>query len=623
MPLETRAERRNESVRARGELGMARPQPGRRLSPRVVLVVATIVCSAGLVCQFTGRHQQPTLPPEQSSWVEPATIDAASRTPRRRVEHIPSLEAEPQPTRVLGIAKSTTDAPPPSLEPGGVQVSGSVVDASGGPIVDARVNATRAGGRPLALAVTGATGQFVMTVPPGGLQLVARADGYARVDRQVDAPNDGVELILTPASSIRGTIRVEETDEPAAGVEVTAFNVSGLLVGPRTATTDEQGTFEILELPAGEYRVDAASARWRSAERRLVLEVTEEETVDLWVTAATRFEARVRAGGATCKRGLVGLKGPISAVRDLDERGHVEFFGLLPGSYRVDVMCDPGLELTEEIDVGSEPIARDWNLDQRLSVKGVVTTWAGAPVAGARIEIAPTGERRASVVCSSDERGAFACFGLDPGQYECQLRENAVARSQSVPVTLTEGSAPPEVVLRADATATLSVRIDSAGMLQLGALAVVAQRPGTAPLMAERRGDEFVLEQVPLGVYDVMIDPEVQGARRTVELGRADAVVEVSLAAPQPQTLSGRVVDERGNGVPDAWIRVGGTSLYGALHPASPVMSDADGAFAIVGLLPGTYELSATSDGGEARLDEVANDGRPVIVRLRGTSPPL
>jgi hypothetical protein len=507
-----------------------------------------------------------------------------------------------------------------SLEPGGVRLTGNVVDASGGAVLAALVSASGAGDTALAFARTASAGRFALTVPEGTLQLSARADGYSSVVRQIDAPHDDIELILTAASSLRGHVLARETREPVAGTEVRVFDANGLQLGSRRATTDEGGAFAIEGLAAGGYFVDASSAEWRSARSGFFLEIAEEKTLDLAVDPATRFNGKVRAGGATCQRGRVSLEGPVPGFRELDSNGEVAFEGVLPGAYRAHVSCEPGMELTDEIEVGLQSVTRDWDLNPGSSLTGVVMWGDALPLARARVEVDPIGEPRSrrSVVCSSnDEHGAFSCFGLEPGEYACQLRENAVARSEIVPVTLREGSSPPTVVLRANPTASLHIRIENAASLQLEALTVVAQRKGSAPRPADRKGSEFVLERIPLGVYDVMLDPEVAGGRRTVELMNAGAVVDLSLTPPPGRTLSGRVVDERGNGVPDAWVRVSGTSPYGALFPASPVMSDAEGAFTIPGLLQGSYELSAASSRGEARLDDVANDGRRVLVPLR------
>jgi hypothetical protein len=685
--LATRALRGEPPYRAKARTrGVVEPSAGRRLQRMAWAVIVLSVAIGSAVLLRSRRQPEPTPTAAQPAAISPS-INETPREEVRRSETPVAADRKQEHQRLSGSVQSTTGAPlaranvcilptpapvwaPPScvqsdgagrftldvpaasasvvfasaegylalrrpllrssaplvlsLEAGGVQLTGSVLDASGGSIVDALVSATAAGETQLGVARTGSTGQFVMTVPAGRLQLSARADGYASVDRLVNAPQAGVELVLTPPSSIRGRVLVAKTEAPVAGAEVTLFSVNGLAIGARSATTDERGAFQMGELPAGDYFVGAASAEWRSAERRVALEVAEEETLELLVTAATRLTGSVTSADASCHWGEVRLEGPVSAGRALDENGSVEFLGILPGVYRADVWCEPGLELTDQIEVGLEPVTREWQLDRGSSVTGIATTWTGAPLAGARVEVEPIGEpsARRSVFCVSDERGAFTCSGLEPGPYECLLRENSVARSESVRVTLKQGSAPPEVALRASPTATLSLRLEGADALQLGAFAVVAERKGAAPLVAKRSGTDFVFEQIPLGVYEVKIEPEVPGGLRTVELARAGAEVALSSSAPVAQALSGRVVDEAGNGVPDAWVSVAGASLYGALFPASAVLSDAEGAFTIPGLLRGSYELSATSSRGQAQLDEVVNDGRRVNVPLHSSAPP-
>jgi hypothetical protein len=46
-------------------------------------------------------------------------------------------------------------------------------------------------------------------------------------------------------------------------------------------------------------------------------------------------------------------------------------------------------------------------------------------------------------------------------------------------------------------------------------------------------------------------------------------------------------------------------------------MTDAEGAFTVGGLLAGRYELSASSNRGEATVQEPILDGRPVTITLR------
>jgi hypothetical protein len=101
-----------------------------------------------------------------------------------------------------------------------------------------------------------------------------------------------------------------------------------------------------------------------------------------------------------------------------------------------------------------------------------------------------------------------------------------------------------------------------------------------------------------------------------VELGRADEIVEVTLSDLATRVLSGRVVDEGGQGVADAWVRVAGAAPWSQARPARPVLTDAEGAFAVEGLLAGQYRVDVSSARGEGRLEDVPA-GATVTVPLR------
>jgi hypothetical protein len=324
-------------------------------------------------------------------------------------------------------------------------------------------------------------------------------------------------------------------------------------------------------------------------------------------------------GDKGCTPGTVLLEGPTTEQQLIDDHGQVEFLGLLPGSYQAYVSCAPGMDLQEQIDVGSEPLTHVWSLAQGLSVTGVVTGSSGVPLAGAHVAVTPIGEpqTRFGAACDSGERGAFVCAGLAPGDYDCLLRENDVERSEPVRVTLSPDAPPPVVALRALLTASLHVRIENPDALQLDALAVLVQSKAFGPVLAERRRDTFVFEKLPLGRYEVMIEPDAPGRSRSVQLERPDTEIEMALSGLESSSLSGRVVDEAGNGVPDAWLQVSGASLYGALRPAAPVMSDADGTFTVPGLLPGQYRIQATSNRGEGELESAQSGGAAVSVPVR------
>jgi hypothetical protein len=139
-------------------------------------------------------------------------------------------------------------------------------------------------------------------------------------------------------------------------------------------------------------------------------------------------------------------------------------------------------------------------------------------------------------------------------------------------------------------------------------------------LVAEPRGAELVFEPIALGRYEVAFDSAAPGSGRRVELTQPGEVVELSLPLPSPGRISGRVVDEAGQAVPDAWISVAGSSDLAQFRPSTPVLSNAEGEFVVSGLLPARYQLSASSGRRTAEL-EVASDSHGLIVTLHDSSP--
>lgn len=99
-------------------------------------------------------------------------------------------------------------------------------------------------------------------------------------------------------------------------------------------------------------------------------------------------------------------------------------------------------------------------------------------------------------------------------------------------------------------------------------------------------------------------------------------VVEVELDAPTSMLISGKVRDADGLPVIDAWVR----ALR--VHPpaissdglSAAVLTDSEGAFVIEGLLPGRYDLHASTGWGEADISaiEAGARGSQLLLRRNG-----
>jgi hypothetical protein len=162
------------------------------------------------------------------------------------------------------------------------------------------------------------------------------------------------------------------------------------------------------------------------------------------------------------------------------------------------------------------------------------------------------------------------------------------------------------------------VSVQHSALLDLGALVLSARSQHGSASLARRDGDEFVFDALSLDTYEVSSEPAGVGPQPRAELTRDGQVAELVVRLAEPETLSGWVLDEAGQGVPDVWVSASvHDSQYADWRPAAPVLSDAQGAFVLLGLLPGRYDIAAKGGGGEAQLEAVPSGGSGVRLRLQ------
>ena len=154
------------------------------------------------------------------------------------------------------------------LAAGGRLLTGTVTDATGGPIGGARIDAAKLGSlaRPsdaVASTVTGADGKYKLTVAAGQLLVAASEASYAPQARYVEVGAGGAtaDFQLVPGGVIEGIVRDERSHEPVAGAEVEAErDTAAMLLGERAhhrVTAGGDGRFRITGLRPGAYELDA------------------------------------------------------------------------------------------------------------------------------------------------------------------------------------------------------------------------------------------------------------------------------------------------------------------------------------------------------------------------------
>jgi protocatechuate 3,4-dioxygenase beta subunit len=341
-----------------------------------------------------------------------------------------------------------------TLQPGGVEVSGTVKDIGGGPIEGAWVRA-RMQARPdgaAARARSLADGSFRLWVAPGNLDLVAQADGYADGWRRSTAPAQSVEILLTPGSSLSGRVVDVGTGRAVAGARVSTVlhrkdsdpdSLSGSGV---VSVADDDGRFRFTRLAPGRYKPAATSPGGYGEARESVLlglgQSADGVVIELHPAQSVNGRVVVAGDDAPCAEGLVHLDevdGARFRHETIDADGRVSFGGILPGRYRVSVTCagiDAASAHPDVVVVADAPTAEErWVVGStKATIRGTVRSASGPPVAHATVQVerVATG---ASVTVTIGPTGSIAgsleSDGRLPDELTLRLADRATGFSRS------------------------------------------------------------------------------------------------------------------------------------------------------------------------------------------------
>ncbi len=245
----------------------------------------------------------------------------------------------------------------------GAAISGRVLSADGAPVAGAQVVAEDAA-EMFSMAdpevdgvVTDSDGRYeIPAVSAGNVRVVATHDRYPSGSSSLIAtdgrrPVTGVDIEMAPAASVAGRV-VDDHGQPAAWASVRvapARTTDMRRAGVRGATTDEDGTFEVVGLERRPAQIVATSDGLASAIVELDLGARARlESVELSLEAPARIagtvvdgdgepvpEVHVLAYPDVMGEGMdaVALRGSQQAVTD--GGGRFELSGLPEGGYRL------------------------------------------------------------------------------------------------------------------------------------------------------------------------------------------------------------------------------------------------------------------------------------------------
>lgn len=290
-----------------------------------------------------------------------------------------------------------------STAQGSLALEGRVEDDYGRSVEGATVEALRVSGSAMQSAATGATdakGSFRLGgLAAGRYEVRARKPGYSdQAIGEVAVPAESIlQLKLERTGVLRGRV-VHGDGKPAAGAQV-VLRGSGA-AAPPNARSEPDGTFELNGLPAGIYGVDAKLSTGLAElvsepEEGIELQPGAEAWVMLELSASAVLSGQItdRATGRPIPAATIapepdGLARPVGPIAT-DLEGRFAIAGLRGGVARVLAQA-PGYVPQSELGIaGGAPIAIALQLGGALS--GKVVDEAGAPVAGADLEVIQQG----------------------------------------------------------------------------------------------------------------------------------------------------------------------------------------------------------------------------------------
>lgn len=532
------------------------------------------------------------------------------------------------------------------LSPGGARVSGTVVDALGGPIANARVLFEKADTifRSVLETRSDEEGRFSFPTARGFVTVRAEHEAYAPASMGVTAPIEGLTLQLAPASTVRGRVVARGTGDPVAEVEVRGLpNGFPAKTGP--AITDADGNFTLAGLEPGRYAFLATHESWRGATERLV-EVRLADSVTgvvIEVDRAVRVLGRVvREGGAehaACPRGIVSLDPPRpdrpmrSGFKGGPARGHlvpitadglVRFPGVLPGRYEVNLQCAEHVVATgpKVLDVADQDMEVEWTVRPGLALTVRVVDALDRPVPGTPMFLTsvrddkPDVEQGTSLI--ADAKGVASLRGeLTPGKYTVHPADGNEGASASI--QLRQGGPPAELTLRLMGSGSIvvvardedgkfvnnlfvSVTGDAALAVTLPAPPPGIDAPPNPRVMPlqrqaiEQGAGQYRLDGLKPGNYELRIEdgmnPSLAAPGGTVHI-TPGASHRFEVVLPRKGSIRGVVVDQHGDPEANAWVSATPAdeklSIWAqrlAVSQPARVLCDADGRFELTGLSP-------------------------------------
>lgn len=478
-------------------------------------------------------------------------------------------------------------------------ISGTVTDSQGGAIANATVNVFLNNSL-VASVNTNQNGTYTIpNLAPGNYTVSATAQNFQTQVQGVQVvgfQTSTANFSLSPdPGSLTGTVTANG-GTPVPGSVINVRTAAGGAV-IATVITDQNGTYLVSNLAPGTYFVSASAQDFQTQTQGVSIQPNQTAAVSFTLVpnpvSITGTVISQQTGqpiaGAQIEVRILDANGAVVTTLFTDLQGTFQAQQLAPGTYTVaagasgfqtniaSVTIPPGGQANLTITLAPNP----------GFITGTVSS-GGNPVSGASVSVVDQNNVQIQSVLT-DSQGTYTASGLPPGNY------NVVVNAQDFQ------SAIAGAIVAADATTVVNVSLTPNPGSITGTISPVLQNTIVQlytgqgvfiqSTLADSSGNYQFLNLAP-GNYIVTAsapDYTTESAGAVV-VSNAASTVNLTIN-PNPASISGTVLDPNGAPVPNAIVRVvdANETLLGLAG------TDADGAYAIGNLPPGSFTVIASA----------------------------
>jgi EmrB/QacA subfamily drug resistance transporter len=272
----------------------------------------------------------------------------------------PAAQAAPQ-TVTLGAPLAVTDT-----GPGTAPVQGYVRQPDGTALAGATVTLIDPAGGQAARASSGDDGWYQVAAPAAGtytlIAMAASHQPHASAVHAGDQPVD-LDVLLSGASRLAGTVRAAATGAPLAGATVSLADPRGEVVAARS--TDSHGRYVVADLAPGRYTLALSAPGCQPAAIPVTVADGDATTQDAELRAGARVHGRARTAAGTpvpdARVMLLDRDGNVAGLAATEVDGSYSFENLPEGDYTVVASGYPPAASRLRVSSG-EPHAHDVQL---------------------------------------------------------------------------------------------------------------------------------------------------------------------------------------------------------------------------------------------------------------------